>query len=328
MSARYTVGADVPLDRRAAREAAQWLAYLESGQATVADIRACDQWRADHAEHERAWQRAQALTSALGLIPPKVGMATLGRSTGKSRRAVLKALVTLAVTSPAAWAAWRSAPAVRWRADYRTAVGERREWLLADGSRLWLNTTSAIDQTLTETRHVLLLRAGEIYVEAATPPGPALHIQTRLGTIHAAASSCVAVRLDDRHCLVNVVAGQVTLQSATETARRIHLTASQRAAFDAATAYRLPSSPPHAPDWLQGTLHADAMRLDTFAAELARHRPGVVRCDPDVADLRISGAFQLDNTDRVLQALPALLPVQVTYRTAYWVTLEPANAHA
>ena len=69
------------------------------------------------------------------------------------------------------------------------------------------------------------------------------------------------------------------------------------------------------------------MRLDAFAAELARYRAGIVRCDPDVADLRISGAFQLNNTDSVLQALPALLPVQVTYRTSYWVTLGPANAH-
>jgi len=43
-----------------------------------------------------------------------------------------------------------------------------------------------------------------------------------------------------------------------------------------------------------------------------------------VAGLRLSGAFQLDNTDGVLQALPALLPVRVRYVTAYWVTLGPA----
>ncbi|MCD0506295.1 Fe2+-dicitrate sensor, membrane component, partial [Bordetella petrii] len=81
---------------------------------------------------------------------------------------------------------------------------------------------------------------------------------------------------------------------------------------------------PRGPDWLRGVLHARDMRLDGFAAELARYRPGLLRCDPDVAALRISGTFQLHNTDGTLQALPALLPVQVRYLTAYWVTLAPA----
>jgi transmembrane sensor len=37
--------------------------------------------------------------------------------------------------------------------------------------------------------------------------------------------------------------------------------------------------------------------------------------------LRISGAFQVRDTDAVLAALPATLPVQVRYRTPYWVTI-------
>ena len=56
------------------------------------------------------------------------------------------------------------------------------------------------------------------------------------------------------------------------------------------------------------------MRLDAFAAELGRYRPGLLRCDPAVAPLRVSGAFQLHDTDAVLAALPATLPVSVRYR--------------
>ncbi|WP_154390060.1 FecR/PupR family sigma factor regulator, partial [Bordetella pertussis] len=46
-----------------AREAARWLVRLGSGQASADEIQACDHWRASHAEHERAWQRARRLTS-------------------------------------------------------------------------------------------------------------------------------------------------------------------------------------------------------------------------------------------------------------------------
>ncbi|MCD0503391.1 FecR/PupR family sigma factor regulator, partial [Bordetella petrii] len=80
---------DAPLDRTVAREAARWLMRLGSGRATDADMRACEHWRASHAEHERAWQRAQSLNRAFRLIPPSLGMATLGRNGGKSRRAAL-----------------------------------------------------------------------------------------------------------------------------------------------------------------------------------------------------------------------------------------------
>jgi transmembrane sensor len=73
--------------------------------------------------------------------------------------------------------------------------------------------------------------------------------------------------------------------------------------------------------WARGVLAVDDMRLDAFVAELARYRPGLLHCDADVAGLRITGAFQLDDTDAVLQNVAHLLPVQLLTRTRYWVTL-------
>lgn len=85
---------------------------------------------------------------------------------------------------------------------------------------------------------------------------------------------------------------------------------------------------PHAADWTRGVLHVNAWRLDAFAAELGRYRPGLLRCDPEVAGLRLSGAFQLHDTDAVLAALPSTLPVRVRYRSAYWVTIAPRAGQA
>jgi len=76
--------------------------------------------------------------------------------------------------------------------------------------------------------------------------------------------------------------------------------------------------------WTRGVLYADRMRLDNFLAELDRHRPGLLRCDPAIADLRISGAFQLHDPEQVLTVLTMTLPVRLVYRTRYWATLVPA----
>jgi transmembrane sensor len=77
----------------------------------------------------------------------------------------------------------------------------------------------------------------------------------------------------------------------------------------------------HADSWTRGILRVRDMRLQDFAAELARYRPGILHCDPAVAELRISGAFQLGDTTPVLDSLPKALPVEVLYRSRYWVTL-------
>jgi transmembrane sensor len=68
-------------------------------------------------------------------------------------------------------------------------------------------------------------------------------------------------------------------------------------------------------------LYAEEMRLADMLAEVARYRSGVLRCDPAVAQLRVSGVFQLDDTDRILAVLAQTLPVRVDARTRYWVTV-------
>lgn len=318
-------GDRAPRDRAVAHEAARWLVRLELGQASPDDLRALDRWRARSAEHERAWQRAQALRHAFGAIPPGLGMATLGRPPS-ARRTMLKALAALIVAPPAALAAWRAAPLSEWTAGYRTATGERRDVRLADGTRLHLNTATSIDTEFDDGARGVRLYDGEIYVETAPDAARPLVVRTRLGTVQTR-DACFSVWLREERCRVAVAAGEVALRPARADAQTpaIVLPAPRQAWFDAHEV--APDTPTNArqPDWLRGVLHADAMRLDAFAAELARYRPGIVRCDPAVAGLRLSGAFQLDNTEGVLRALPALLPVRVRDVTTYWVTLAPAS---
>jgi len=76
--------------------------------------------------------------------------------------------------------------------------------------------------------------------------------------------------------------------------------------------------------WLRGVLPAERMRLDELLGELSRYRPGILRCHEQVATLRLTGSFSLENTDAALTLIKRSLPVRIERLTRYWVTVVPA----
>ena len=74
--------------------------------------------------------------------------------------------------------------------------------------------------------------------------------------------------------------------------------------------------------WSSGMLVAYAMPLKHFAAELSRYRPGILRCEPAIEQLEISGTFSTKNTDTALETLASTLPVRIHKMTEYWVTIQ------
>jgi len=75
--------------------------------------------------------------------------------------------------------------------------------------------------------------------------------------------------------------------------------------------------------WATGLLSGSNMRLGDVLDELGRYRHGRIDCDPAVADLTISGAYRIGDTDRTLRFLEKALPIRVSYLTRYWVRVGP-----
>ena len=75
--------------------------------------------------------------------------------------------------------------------------------------------------------------------------------------------------------------------------------------------------------WIQGMLIVSNWRLDQFLNELGRYHKGTLHCDAGVASLRISGAFNVNDTRSVLENLSSTLPVKVRYFTRFWAQVEP-----
>lgn len=308
-------------------EAADWLVQLQSGCATEDDHRAVQAWCQRSTEHALAWQRAEAILGDFRRLPSPVTGETLRRLSHNgavSRRQAMQRLGLWLLAAPAAWLAWRETPWQQWTADVRTAVGEQRRMTLADGSHVLLNTDTAINITFDARERRIDLLAGEVLISSAADPAvPARPL--RVHTLHGQAQALgtrFSVRLDGPQTRVAVLEGRVDARPL-RAAQGLLLKANERTAFDAN--HVQPASVLDVGDlaWEHGMLLARDMRLADLLQALGRYRPGVLRCHPAVRDLKVSGAFPLNDTDASLRLLGDTLPVTIHGLTRYWVTVEP-----
>jgi len=288
--------------------------------------RACLAWRASHVQHELAWQRAQQLDSTFGIIPAELGNPTLGRPPSRQRRNAITKLVLLLTVAPASILAYQQLPVAAWRAAHRTSTAERRSVQLADGSRVQMNTGTAFDVAYSALQRLLVLHEGELLIETAPDPDAVarpFRVETPDGFIRAIGTRFSVKRIA-AWCEVGVFEGAVEAQARNDASHQRVIAAFQQVRFSAAGLAATQALAAHGAAWVDGILSADNQRLADFLAELARYRRGWLQCDPAVADLRISGSFQLDDTDRILRALAGTLPVRIVSRTRYWTTIGPA----
>ena len=314
-----------PLPTEVLEEAAEWLMRLSENNLSDSERAEWQRWKVSTPERDRAWARAQLLQSKFGGLPPSLAMSALDRPSHPERRAALGKLALLLALMPVGWGSWKLAQSQQWTADYRTRVGERRELTLADGSHITLNTATAIDVRFDSQQRRVHLREGEILVQTAQDASRPFLVSTRQGLMQALGTRFTVRELSARtHLAVLEGAVQVVLADNRQTAPMI-VNAGQRTEFSAQQFGALTATDRNVGAWTQGMLMADNMRLADFVAELTRYRHGFVRYDPAIADLRISGAFPISDTQRTLNMLVQTYPVLANgLLNGYWVTLSPA----
>ncbi|ATQ76835.1 histidine kinase [Massilia violaceinigra] len=326
-----------PVPAGVARRAVEWLVELQSGEGGDATCEAMQQWRAEHPDHERAWQRIATVNARWrGALGGSAAAAQLAHDAlidtpaaparPLPRRDAVKALAVVLCAGGGAWLAREHTPWREWSADARTGVGQRRTVVLADGSTVSLNSGSAIDVRFTSTERRLRLVGGEILVStgkdrAARP----FIVETAEGELHPLGTR-FAVRQHAGASRVDVFEGAVAVRPrhAAPVPLRI-LRAGEQARFSAAAVAAPQAADDDSMAWTDGMLVASGMRLDDFLAELGRHRHGRLGCDSAIAGLRVSGSYPLADTDRILDTLRTTLPVEIDFLTRYWVTLRPAR---
>ncbi|GGC02543.1 iron uptake regulator [Oxalicibacterium flavum] len=313
-------------------QAVQWLVALQAPDATADTHAACRRWRAESEAHEQAWQHIESFRAQLAAFDPLLVHGTLTRSASaaRQRRQSLKLLAVLAVAGGGVWMAGRSTPAQAWLADYRTAPGERRTLTLADGTQLVMGSATAVDLRFDAQQRLVTLLEGDILITTAADPQAASHgarpflVDTPDGRLRA-----LGTRFEVRHwnadTSVGVYEGAVEVSPRNAAAGVRVLQAGERTHFTHSHIAESEVLPDVASPLATGMFVAREMPLADFLAELERYRRGHLSCDPAIAELKVSGIYPLDDTERVLDMLLRTLPIEMQSWTRYWVRLRPRS---
>lgn len=313
-------------------QAAQWYAALRDERAGEQDRRAWRSWLASSPDNVGAWQYIEAVSRRFAPLrghgPGGTAAAVTGmkaaRSGGANRRRIVNGLTGLFGLGVAGWLGWHRTPlpdlVASLRADHLAGTGERRALVLADGSRIWLNSGTALNVDYLGNARRLTLLAGEILVDTAPDSRRRpFYVETGSGRLQALGTR-FTVRLIDHQTRLDVFDGTVEIRTTAGQTRRIP--AGRAARFDADTIAPLADSDRVREAWSKGRIPADNMPLGTLLEELARYRHGVINVAPEVAGLTVMGVYPTDDSDRALAMLEQTLPIRVRRTLPWWITVE------
>ncbi|MCO7643608.1 FecR family protein [Kerstersia gyiorum] len=311
-------------------EAADWLMRMQEGDLNRQEIRHFQAWCQRSAHHAEAWRRVQAVLGTFTQVPDTLGrrlipeLAAGARRRQRGRRQILAGLGALAIVGPASWMMVRRVqPHWDWSADYRTRIGEIRELVLPDGSLVVMNTGSAIALQFSEAERRVNLLAGEVMIQTRPDTQARARpflVQTAQGTAQALGTR-FSVRTGDGVTRVEVFEGRVMVRRTDGDEPLAVLPPGQALTFSRDGEQQAEAVDETALMWRNDMLLVRDMPLQALLQELGRYRNGLLRCSEGAANLRVSGAFPLLDTDASLALLTETLPVKVLRRTRYWVTV-------
>jgi len=306
-------------------QAAQWFALLRSGEASSQQREEWQRWLAQHGSHRDAWQFVQMVSQRFELLQDDTlrqpAVAAL-RAT-RQRRRMLASLGVLAGAGLLGWTAWRETPlgdmALAWQAEHRTATGEIRRIVLADGTEMWLNTASAVDTDFGGALRRVQLARGEILIQTGHGDARPFVVDTPHGRLRALGTR-FTVRLDGDATYLGVYEGAVEAHSAGGPLRVVEAgqqTLLRSGAIDPVAAVQAARQA-----WSRGVLLAEDITLAELVRELNRYRSGHLAVAPDVAQLRVLGGYPLRDPAKALAMLESALPVRVRSTLPWWTTIE------
>jgi transmembrane sensor len=215
-------------------------------------------------------------------------------------------------------------PAVQLRiaADHITGVGEIREIVLGDASRLHLDGASAVAVRYGPAERTVRLLAGQAFFDVAPDPTRPFIVHVDGFTVTVTGTAFAVGNEPDGTALA-VQSGAVTVALGREAVR---LVAGDRLSVARATGAvaRSTVTPADVARWRTGRLVVDGVPLAELVAQLRRHHRGLIWLNgAALAERRITGVFTLSDPVTALKAAAATQGAEVIALTPYLVIVTP-----
>ncbi|WP_044874266.1 FecR family protein [Pseudomonas sp. LFM046] len=312
---------------RALDEAIAWQLCLDSGETTEQERHEFQRWLSAHPDHARVWQQLAGIDRQLSAAAPTPARRALLRSGGVRHRSLHRigtsALGMVLAVGLGLTLLAHQRPLGDYLADEMTASGQHRELRLSDQTSVQLNSRTALDIDFDGPQRRLFLRSGEILVQTGHGDSRPFIVETEQGRLQPLGTRFL-VRRDGETTRLIVLESAVAAQPRNGSAERV-IRAGEQISMDRQHLGQTHAAPVGAEAWSRGMLVAEDMPLAQLIASLGEYRSGYLSVDPAVANLKISGVFPLNDSDKALAALPPSLPVRIERFSDWWVRVVPAK---
>lgn len=300
-----------PSDQQMA-EALDWLMLEDDMDAATRER--FDAWLAASEGNARAYERVRnawqspLLTTAAARLERQITR----RTTPRRPRRFWRPLTAAAAVVLAVGVAAQGDLLLRLRADHLTNVGERQNLNLADGSRVLLNTDTALSSHIDDQQRVARLYRGEAYFDVAHDRSRPFEVEA--GPVQVTVrGTAFAVRYLGNEAEVSVQRGEVDLRTRLDDAR-VSLGAgdSIRVGPQGFGERQHGGESQSQLAWVQGRMVFENCPLSQVLTELRRYYPGwIVNANERLDNVSVTGNWRLDDPLGVARSLAQITSAQL-----------------
>jgi len=308
-------------------QAVDWILRIRSENCPETERHAFNTWLEESASHRQAYETVQAQWEwmepfkAMNFPARDAALRYRGKSPRRlfiySAAATLLLAMGLTAFMPNGWLGIPH--------TYVAEKGDRRTVTLADGSRIELNTESEVRVHFNRWQRSVEIIKGEAFFTVNHDAERPFEVRAGSGRIRDIGTA-FEVYIKPQHVIVAVQEGIVEVQAS----GKRELTAGQQLAFSNNGEFQALQAQDVAglTAWRQGNLVFRDRRLDDVLAEVGRYHDTRIRLQNEtLGKLRVSGIFHTAELGDTLNAIAAILPVNIDQVGTHEIVLKSAASN-
>jgi transmembrane sensor len=298
--------------RKRNRAAADWLLRNNDPGQSAEDKARFEDWLGRDPENCRTYSAAERLMNdARTAIESDPALAKIKVKPRNRAKPVATLVLLLACATTAFFLL--DGP-MRLQADVIAGTEEMPVLTLEDGSKAYLNASSAIAVSFSENRRTIRLLRGQAFFEVAHAPERPFSVEA--GTTRVTAlGTAFDVRYGEADTEVTVTENAVLVELNGETPSSLRVGQGEQATYDRGNGRTVlrPIDGVVALSWRRGQIAVDGAPLSYVVEEMNRHFRGrIVVAGSALANRRVSGTISIADTDAALSFVTKALGVKST----------------
>lgn len=308
------------------QQANDWLVKLETDGMTDGDETRFVEWMEQDERHGQAFYEAEQTWQLMHQAELKPAQTTKPQPSWLVRSLMPIAATILVVISSMLW--WQDIYFAT-MSDHYTQTGQRLERTLTDGSKLTLNTDSAIDVQFSQSTRLVKVLSGEVYVTVA--PDKQRPFVVEVGDMQVTALGTEFIVRKDGNDKPTVTVTEHSVKVESTSSKQVNLVLNQgfKVSLDENTAVLSEVKAvdiERAQAWRTGKYVFKEQTLQQVVTELNRYYKGkIVIRDQQLQQQRVTGVLDLDNPRTSLNNLARSLAIKVNSITPYLLLLETSE---